>query len=1114
MKKKRNFLVQFALQSKYNFFACVVALLVLLFSVSSVTYAWIEGANAFTINSSGSETVNATGDYFRAANVTSASSATSTLNLSNYIDPKNLYLAPAKGEISGNDINVQIKEGSDYRDADINDISNNYIFFEVKVHAEDIITDYVFQNSSIKIGENTASDIRVGVTVLDKDRNALGSKITTAEQVAVDNTVATDIDNFTGFQKDTDYILQFKIWTEGTENYSDSTVNFRLNLVPEKGVSTITFQDVTNSNTSEYLLSGKVLYAEYGNEKKKFTAYASHMYTFSDIPDTQLENVTISAYDSETAKNPVASWTPGYTKDKKAYAAYGNIIDSTSSGTFDVTHVITLIDSSVENLLNADKNAVKLYNGTNTYAMYNNGGSTKYTVHLPASEFVDKNVVFSSNSYYAETSALTEAINTYHYHILGETQTTSTDTTTNQEFKLCAGYLFTQEQTSLPTIEIRDLTSDKSVVNNAPNVYASYSSITTPYKASYIANSNGTWQLTALPNTYSESNWSFSAYPDSSATSSYTWDGSTRKLDNEYKTTFYFLKAVENGTYDNDGIWTEQETSNCPQEILKETKVSFYAGLNFLDTNVGSSGKLYIKYPKNNPTIDKSSALSTGTISINGTSSTLGTTSKTYWTTYFKEVDKYKYWARQGDGWDGVEFPEVAQGGKFYGLSLGTVDSVNKDTVYVASATTAKTTIDSANESTTATSTASVGKGDTTVSVKTNLSSLTSVVGTNLWVEYHAVSGTTINTTGEYKYLGKIDSETDPKLQKGDNTKADLNISAYTGTEGSTFQIVTVLTDGNVYYVADRDYLKVIDTSAYKSVTVSTVANATVTATYTDENGVSKTIAEGSSTKVAPDTQVTVTVKPDSGYELDAFSITGATATTSGNTATFTMGSSDVTVSATITKSADRVIYLYDAKGTFTTTPSIWYWTAGGTSYAEKDGYSYNDNKATMSLVSGYSNVYQFTLKGDSINAQNFIFYSNASVETSNSDTSTKNMYNTSTGNWETFPPTVTTIASGYYLMGKLPGTDWENGVEMYYPSSSSKNAEATVNVTSTGTYEFKFKNGSTWYGCNTTITNTCTNYTFYSNENSNCKFTATSTGTYKFSFNTDTKNLTVTKVS
>lgn len=1096
MKKKRNFLVQFALQSKYNFFACVVALLVLLFSVSSVTYAWIEGANAFTINSSGSETVNATGDYFRAANVTSASSATSTLNLSNYIDPKNLYLAPAKGEISGNDINVQIKEGSDYRDADINDISNNYIFFEVKVHAEDIITDYVFQNSSIKIGENTASDIRVGVTVLDKDRNALGSKITTAEQVAVDNTVATDIDNFTGFQKDTDYILQFKIWTEGTENYSDSTVNFRLNLVPEKGVSTITFQDVTNSNTSEYLLSGKVLYAEYGNEKKKFTAYASHMYTFSDIPDTQLENVTISAYDSETAKNPVASWTPGYTKDKKAYAAYGNIIDSTSSGTFDVTHVITLIDSSVENLLNADKNAVKLYNGTNTYAMYNNGGSTKYTVHLPASEFVDKNVVFSSNSYYAETSALTEAINTYHYHILGETQTTSTDTTTNQEFKLCAGYLFTQEQTSLPTIEIRDLTSDKSVVNNAPNVYASYSSITTPYKASYIANSNGTWQLTALPNTYSESNWSFSAYPDSSATSSYTWDGSTRKLDNEYKTTFYFLKAVENGTYDNDGTWTEQETSNCPQEILKETKVSFYAGI-----QTSWNQKTMVLSDLDNTNTKYSAALSNKSILIKDTS----TAERNYYYSPFTlESKKYHMWFNSDNL--GLQMSEKAQGGKFYGLWSVTE---NDNYTCVAAATTAATKIAGVS-SASSSSPASIALASGNVDFTTNLSSITSIAKTDLWLEYFAVNGTTINTTG-YEIIGKINHA---DLKANTDITKQFDLSAYTASAGNVFQVVTVLTDGDVYYVADRDYLKVVDTSAYKSVTVSTVANATVTATYTDENGVSKTIAAGSPANVAPGTKITVTVNPDSGYELDAFSITGATATTSGNTATFTMGSSDVTISATITKSADRVIYLYDAKGTFTTTPSIWYWTAGGTSYAEKDGYSYNDNKATMSLVSGYSNVYQFTLKGDSINAQNFIFYSNASVETSNSDTSTKNMYNTSTGNWETFPPTVTTIASGYYLMGKLPGTDWENGVEMYYPSSSSKNAEATVNVTSTGTYEFKFKNGSTWYGCNTTITNTCTNYTFYSNENSNCKFTATSTGTYKFSFNTDTKNLTVTKVS
>lgn len=1096
MKKKRNFLVQFALQSKYNFFACVVALLVLLFSVSSVTYAWIEGANAFTINSSGSKTVDAAGDYFRAANVTSASSATTTLNLSNYIDPKNLYLAPAKGEVSGNEINVQIKEGETYRDADINDISNNYIFFEVKVHAEDIITDYVFDSSSIKVGTLTAKDINVGVTVLDKDRNALGSKITTAEDVAKD-VVATDIDNFTGFQKDTDYILQFKIWTEGTGIYSDSTVNFRLNLVPEKGVSTITFQDVTNSNTSEYLLDGKVLYAVYNGTKTKSSAYVSstHLYYFYDIPDTQLENVTISAYDTETATTPVASWTPGYTKDKKAYAAYGNIIDSTSSGTFDATHVITLIDSSVENLLQADKNAVKLYNGTNTYTMYNGGGSTQYTVHLPESEFADKDVVFSNTStYYAKTSNLTTSAR--YYHILGETQETGSDVSGQ---KLCAGKLYTYLSPSFDTITLKDNTTGKAVMNNAQNVYVSYSGITTPYKASYTSAENGTWQLTALPTDDSTTGWTISAYENASDSAvTYYWDGDTRELDdNTTSETYTFLNAKTSGTTPTDGTWKPQITSNIPDGILQETKVSFYAGI-----QTSWNQKTMVLSDPDNTNTKYSAALSNTSIPIKDTSAA---ERNYYYSPFTLESKKYYMWFNSDNL--GLQMSEKAQGGKFYGLWSV---AENDNYTCVASATTAATKIAGVS-SASSSSPASIALASGNVDFTTNLSSITSIAKTDLWLEYFAVNGTTIDTEN-YEFLGKV---VHADLTANTDITDQFDLSTYTAKAGNVFQVVTVLTDGNVYYVADRDYLKVIDTSAYKSVTVSTVANATVTATYTDENGVSKTIAEGSSAKVAPDTQVTVTVKPDSGYELDAFSITGATPTTSGNKATFTMvDSNDVTVSATITKSADRVIYLYDAKGTFTTTPSIWYWTAGGTSYAEEDGYSYNDNKATMSLVSGYSNVYQFTLKGDSINAQNFIFYSNATVETSNSDTSTKNMYNTSTGNWETFPPTVTTIASGYYLMGTLPGTSWENGVEMYYPSSSSKNAEATVNVTSTGTYEFKFKNGSTWYGCNTTITNTCTNYTFYSNENSNCKFTATSTGTYKFSFNTDTKNLTVTKVS
>ena len=1012
MKKKGNFLIQFALQSKYNFFVCVVALLVLLFSVSSLTFAWIEGANAFTINSTGSKTVNATGDYFRAARISPAELVTNSLNLSNYIDPKELYLAPAKGEITANnEIDVQFKnpDGTTYRPADTNDISNNYVFFELKVHAEDLITDYVFDSSSIMVGTTPANDIFVGVTVLDKNRTALGSKITTAQDVA-NNVVATDTDNFLGFQQGEDYIIQFKIWSDGSQSYSSNVVAFDLTLVPEKGATTITFQDFTNSNTGEYLLTAKrqYVYAEYAGKKVAASSYdsANHLYTFKDVPNTQLANVAISAYDSATASTPYAKWTPGYTKEKKAYTAYGGITDGTN-GTFNPVHKINFIDSSNENLLKADKDNVKIKTkNDNLFAMYNNAGTTNYTVYLPESEFKGGEVVFSNDStYYATTNTLSTSAR--YYHIIGETK----DTVSSEGHKLCVGKLYTTDHSSsFITVTLKDATKGKKVcgtggLDDPKRVYVSYAGMTTPYMANYTSAHNGTWKITAFSDTDSMQAWQFDAYINDSDTSAYySWEGADRAEleDGTISTTYTFLNAIKGGTTPTDGTWIPLVTSNIGGGILQETKVSFYAGA----PTSWNPNKIYLSSTSASGNYDSGTDIGIDGANISNVQYDLAN---------IIEVSPSNYYLRHANDYDGVRFGETSKGGKFYGVNS---TGVGENYKVSADPTTGSTKIDGKSSSSSS-APASIEKGSGSVDFATALSSVRSIAQTDLWIEYFAVNGTTIDTQ-DYEFLGKVEHDS---LSAGIDVVNSFDLSSYTSTANNVFQVVTVLTDGKVYYVADRDYLKVIDTSAYKKVTVSSVANATIKATY----GTTTTINEGEKKSVPPGTEIKLSATPDDGYTFTRFKIYNADTNTllldtATNNCLYTVNA-NIRIEATITKSANRVVYFDNSKSNWSTPYAYVYKQTGGDENAW--------NGKPMTHVSG--SIWKYEITGSD---WDMIIFNNGSAQTGNLTIPTdgKNLFTwTGDGNdkgtWSKYDPTQP-VANYIYFKNNL---GWSNVYAYFY---------------------------------------------------------------------------------
>ncbi|GHT29819.1 hypothetical protein AGMMS49574_07640 [Bacteroidia bacterium] len=131
------------------------------------------------------------------------------------------------------------------------------------------------------------------------------------------------------------------------------------------------------------------------------------------------------------------------------------------------------------------------------------------------------------------------------------------------------------------------------------------------------------------------------------------------------------------------------------------------------------------------------------------------------------------------------------------------------------------------------------------------------------------------------------------------------------GTNNSSYTPSTASVGTTYYYVVVTNTNTAVNgtqtataTSTAASVSVSAVITPPVVNTYsvyielTTNNG---TVTANPSTAEAG-TIITLTITPAEGYELDAISATGATLSGSGNTRTFTMPASNVTITATFKK--------------------------------------------------------------------------------------------------------------------------------------------------------------------------------------------------------------------
>lgn len=1024
--KKRNFILDFALKSKYNFLACVVALLVLIFSVSSITYSWIEGATSLQIKT-GTATVYSGSNM--AVNVLAQPTGTdATLSLANYIDPAKCSLAPAKGEIDANK-NIVVKFLKDdaadttsddsFRNADTNDISNNYIFFETKVKPNDDISNYKFTLGDIEI-----PSIKVAISVLDSNRNPLSYQVSTAEQVN-DGQIACG-----GLNGNTEYILQYRIWNDVTEDsYSADNLgkdaNIKFTMAPQANFVTLYLRDYTNSGTKLKLLSDKTVKVVAGGKEaggKKTDNSVYDQYEFEKVPQDSLNDVQFVAYNTDGTEFARWDLSGNAVAENSIYKVYGSASSAKTYGTFGELKKVSLVDKSAENLLNADKE-VTMTNDAESYAMYYGTSSTDFSTYVPKTA---TNFKFNNSTYYAEEDSASTSTTPY-YYILGESQKTTDGK------KKCVGFWSDSAYSAFNNITIKDRSTGRLVEANATTLYASYpdSTLTTVtdklYKA-YYDSTKKEWKLTATNSSFTNNEdgmvWTFKAYASSTATTeTYSWHIDGRKAQDSATYTF---KSAVTGTNASDGTWGLYEVSQINPYILYEDDqklVSFYGGVPsgwsvnnntlYLALNGTASANNFV-YSSKLVTVANSNP------KVDGTE---------YKASKFIDVGPYQYWLKHNpSSWAGKQIPEVAKGGAFY--------TINDDGSSTISKVTGATKLNGSDSS--STSVLSLFNGP--VSFSTETSSATSMYGETLYIEYFICPTSDENTANYYcinpsivdssgtvgTYCTTVDSSKTTASSFDFATRQDL--VDFISANGDDYTIKTVLTDGTVYYVADSDYVTFLGEPAKVSVKLESVDNVTATASYEGSAGTS-TINEGNTVEnISEGTVLTLSATPASGYEFVNFEIykeDGTTlVTTVENDKTYTVPGFNIVIKPVVKAQATRTIYLYDVAGSFSSTskPKIWFWYAdssnsdGSTISLSSNHFTW-DGRPKMSLVDGYTNVWEYTLPTDCSDSHDcstanwFIFGTSGNLYCS--DTS-KNMYVNGTTDgysskgWYTFPPSTT----------------------------------------------------------------------------------------------------------
>lgn len=975
----KNSKFNFKTKNKLNLNLSFLALSLLLISIISMTYCWIEGSSSINVTN---DTNNVTvGNPYSAVNIDDSYTLNS-INLTNYIDNSDkLFLAPARLNSGA----LQIKNGSVYRAATTNDIGNNYIEFDVKFNLETEHKFYFTDGSAITVNGSTDNSIKVALKL---DTNPISDVF----NASLNNTS----DNRTAFvATEGSHTLKVIIWndcnTTGYDALAGKTVNFDFELAATSHTTTLTFVDRTANKSAENLVSGKTMKvaAQVNGQTKYFTMTAGNdnSYSASKIPISSLPTAEFQCYNGSTL---VAKWNGSGASENGTYTAYGSVFSSTLNGTGTWKDVvkIKLKDLSYSKTFNgATIYSETLYTsyGVDKYEMY--AKDNVYTAYIPKESFGSSEVIYfnaanGDDAYFtiADTSQVNDIASQTEitYSVFGKTSTKGE----NDDYQFVGDWY----SGTVDTIVFRDKTTDNSVINNAPNLKVSFAKkaeieISNLYFADFNS-ADKKWYMNVPTD---ETGLTFKAYANATdAESQYSWDGSSRTKTNEQ----YIYTAYTDGTAIK-GTWnyTGSEVDPCPQSILNGTKVSFYAGTTFTNNTTeiivagdnGSDTVTPIKRAFDYKNVNVDGRVYQGVINA-------------------VEVNPQEYYIKQQTGWAGVTTGETVKGGKFYGIYS---TDYGVDTPYSYASTTAKTT-PSATE-------VELNSTGLTVST-TDFSSITSAVGTDLYVQ-HFIKGA---KDSEYKLL----FTSDKIAAKTDVIKTNVP-DEYAQTVG-TLTVVTVLTDGTVYYVADTDSIEVKDPTVTTKRTVyfdNTNSNWSKVYAYAWQNSNSSNINKAwpgvEMTKVSGNIY-SITLNDDNWNKIifNPGSNDGQTGnlTIKGDGYVFTYDSSK-TDKGTWSKygggpeTDTRTIYL---TGSYTGNPTIWYWYIDSnnseTKLAENDGFSWSG--PTMTKVS--DNVWSYKLSGDSAKANRFMFNGDNSSAIVLSDDNIANnqfLYDSSSKTWSTYSP-------------------------------------------------------------------------------------------------------------
>lgn len=597
-------------KSKSTAVLSVTALILVIISIATVTFSWVEGSSSLLIKSDGNVSVTAPAKAFEMSAATSDDGVKATYGLAEFIDFDTLFFAPASST-DGENIVINTSATAS-RPVTSDDINTNYVDFAVKVkNVDDDYRDIKFgADNKITVGGKTLNDIKVAVGVDGEAPNEFFASDDFAGKVIVAVAPGAEV------------TLRVKMWLNCTyDNFASvagKLVNIDMSLViaemSTKKVA-VSFVDKTNSSTDVCLVSdmvnnsGKQLFAVDGNNtsvKYPLTwnvekgAYVSEEevpeYLIIGLPGASSSALEYWLCDDENSTTPIAKWKPSkldeYDPETAVYTAYGSLDggSTTCNGTWDKVIHMVLYDKSVEQMFtDSSVKAVSFYNKYLAYPMYKDADSSMWETYTPVTTFnaVSGNEFYfnarssadfdgtgnllytakADSSEFSDLSTLTEA----KYTVFGLSGTANNGGDQN-----CVGIWYGGD---VDAVKVQDMTSNHTIINGNATVKTTFDG-STYYLTSY--NSTDKYWQTVLPTDINPVKNDSAAIADvkvkftaTVGTKVYTYDGSERtKTGDEFVYSFTNYSSESNQF--SAGTWNYKVPTDNTTVYLDEYYKNLY----------------------------------------------------------------------------------------------------------------------------------------------------------------------------------------------------------------------------------------------------------------------------------------------------------------------------------------------------------------------------------------------------------------------------------------------------------------------------------------------------------------------------------------------------------